>query len=332
MPTVSVDRREENGTMDEETSANGLKPHTESVLGTNGVDRTESITQDLKQLSLTTSVDSVGSGSSVKLRSRQIMINKISANGDSTSNTRLTYSSSPIPSLSCHQDTHRFKRRSMGFSTKVSRPIPPVRSMSLPAGVPNLCLLGSFEESVLNGRLEPCGYVEGFTAELGASGSFIPNHVTLPVTTSFFNLTDSGDTYGTSPYFGHIDISNIGRRGYKVPNKGTVQLTLFNPNKTVVKMFIVHYDHSDMPPSSSTFIRQKTITQNIQKRLPPSLHYLIHLRFISTRSSRHYLHTDIKLLFARKAPDIDTGTACQPLLSTITEGPTDPKYGPVAEI
>lgn len=47
----------------------------------------------------------------------------------------------------------------MGFSTKVrtivdnyflikiqvSRPIPPVRSMSLPAGVPNLCLLGSFE-------------------------------------------------------------------------------------------------------------------------------------------------------------------------------------------
>ena len=82
--------------MDEETSANGLKPHTESVLGTNGVDRTESITQDLKQLSLTTSVDSVGSGSSVKLRSRQIMINKISANGDSTSNTRLTYSSSPV--------------------------------------------------------------------------------------------------------------------------------------------------------------------------------------------------------------------------------------------
>lgn len=44
-----------------------------------------------------------------------------------------------------------------------------------------------------------------------------------------------------------------------------------------------------------------------------------------SRSGRHYLHTSIKLLFGRKAPDIDTDTP----LSTITEGPTDPKYGPV---
>ena len=28
---------------------------------------------------------------------------------------------------------------------QIHRPIPPVRSMSLPAVVPNLCLLGSFE-------------------------------------------------------------------------------------------------------------------------------------------------------------------------------------------
>ena len=114
MPTVSVDRREENGksallfcynhdsffcltgTMDDETSTNGLEPHTEPVLGTNGVDKTDSITQDLKQLSLSTPTDSVGCDSGVKLRSRQIMINRISTNGDSTSNTRLTYSSSPV--------------------------------------------------------------------------------------------------------------------------------------------------------------------------------------------------------------------------------------------
>ena len=53
------------------------------------------------------------------------------------------------------------------------------------------------QESVLNGRLEPCGHVDGFTAELGASGSFCPRHVTLPVTASFFSLSEHA---GTSPY------------------------------------------------------------------------------------------------------------------------------------
>ena len=30
----------------------------------------------------------------------------------------------------------------------------------------------TMQESVLNGRLEPCGQVEGFTVEVAASGSF----------------------------------------------------------------------------------------------------------------------------------------------------------------
>lgn len=34
--------------------------------------------------------------------------------------------------------------------------------------------------------------------------------------------------------------------------------TVFNPNKTVVKMFVVLYDFSDMPAKSQTFLRQKT--------------------------------------------------------------------------
>ena len=36
--------------------------------------------------------------------------------------------------------------------------------------------------------------------------------------------------------------------------------TLFNPNKTVVKMFVVLYDFSDMPPRAQTFLRQKTFS------------------------------------------------------------------------
>ena len=43
-----------------------------------------------------------------------------------------------------------------------------------------------------------------------------------------------------------------------MPEKGTIQLTLFNPLGTVVKMFVVMYDLSDMPPSSQVDIQLVT--------------------------------------------------------------------------
>jgi len=49
------------------------------------------------------------------------------------------------------------------------------------------------------------------------------------------------------------------KKGYNVPRAGTIQLTLFNPLKTVVKMFVVPYDLTDMPPGSCTFLRQRTL-------------------------------------------------------------------------
>jgi Domain of unknown function (DUF4210) len=59
-------------------------------------------------------------------------------------------------------------------------------------------LLGTFEESVLNGRLEPVSTVHGFTAELGASGSFCPKHLCLPVTVFFYTLGDNDKV--STPY------------------------------------------------------------------------------------------------------------------------------------
>ena len=50
---------------------------------------------------------------------------------------------------------------------------------------------------------------------------------------------------------GHI---NLGKKGYRVPQSGTIQVTLFNPLGTVVKMFVVMYDLSDMPPNSQVFL------------------------------------------------------------------------------
>ena len=51
-------------------------------------------------------------------------------------------------------------------------------------------------------------------------------------------------------FVGHI---NLGKKGYRVPQSGTIQATLFNPLGTVIKMFVVMYDLSDMPPNSQVY-------------------------------------------------------------------------------
>lgn len=209
-----------------------------------------------------------------------------------------------------------------------------------------LPLLGTFEESVLNGRLEPVSTVQGFMAELGASGSFCPRHMPLPVTVFFYTLGDNDKV--SAPYLGHI---NLGKKGYNVPRSGTIQVTLFNPLRTVVKMFVVVYDLHDMPANSHTFLRQRTLyvpanqKESVQvdvKETPYEYHedyhkylrYLIHLRFVSGKTGKIYLHTDIRMIIFRKA-DVDTATALGNQidgesyeLRSHTHGPVNPKFSP----
>ncbi|CAL1548288.1 unnamed protein product, partial [Lymnaea stagnalis] len=127
------------------------------------------------------------------------------------------------------------------------------RTLSTSAPASTNCLLGNFEESILNGRIDPVGTVEGFTAEIGASGSFCPKHLHVPVSAFFFALSDDN---APSPYL----VRYRNSLSYHL-QKHTMDSswTLFNPNKTVVKMFVVRYDLSDMPASSQTFIRQRTV-------------------------------------------------------------------------
>lgn len=66
---------------------------------------------------------------------------------------------------------------------------------------------------------------------------------------------------------------NLEKKGYQVPRSGTIQVTLLNPLGTVVKMFVVLYDLSDMPPRSHTFLRQRTLRDK-------TLRYLVHLRYV----------------------------------------------------
>lgn len=200
------------------------------------------------------------------------------------------------------------------------------KALSTSAPASTNCLLGNFEESVLNGRIEPVGVVSGFTAEIGAGGSFCPKHITIPVTAYFFQLSDDN---APSPYLGHINLDSLGKRGYHIPSCGTLQVTLFNPNKTVVKMFVVMYDLSDMPPNCQTFLRQRTMYTPVDpnSQEPSYLRYLIHLRISSTKTGKIFLHTDIRLIFARDKFEFDPKVANYELRS-YTEGPQNPKFSP----
>ncbi|XP_076143803.1 atos homolog protein A [Alosa pseudoharengus] len=208
--------------------------------------------------------------------------------------------------------------------------------LSASAPPASLSLLGNFEECVLNYRLEPLGTIEGFTAEVGASGTFCPSHMTFPVDVSFYSVSDDN---APSPYMGVINLESLGKRGYRVPPSGTIQVTLFNPNKTVVKMFVVMYDLREMPAGHQTFLRQRTFSVPVKresnghvnkKSLPLSqgrtLRYLVHLRFQSSKSGKIYLHRDIRLLFSRKSMEVDSGAAYE--LKSFTESPADPRFSP----
>ncbi|XP_069737028.1 atos homolog protein B [Phaenicophaeus curvirostris] len=216
------------------------------------------------------------------------------------------------------------------------------RSSTVPWGTSTIshALLGNFEESILKGRFAPSGRIEGFTAEIGASGSYCPQHATLPVDVTYFDISEHSVP---SPFLGVIDLEALGKKGYSVPKAGTIQVTLFNPNKTVVKMFLVTYDFQDMPANHMTFLRHRIFLVPVGEKEgatvdpsdPPGsgpprrvLCYLMHLRFHSSKSGKIYLHDDIRLLFSRKSIEVDSGIPYE--LKSFTEMPRNPCYSPRA--
>nr|BAE28988.1 unnamed protein product [Mus musculus] len=205
----------------------------------------------------------------------------------------------------------------------------PPSASPFPTPAVSRTLLGNFEESLLRGRFAPSGHIEGFTAEIGASGSYCPQHVTLPVTVTFFDVSEQN---APAPFLGVVDLTPLGRKGYSVPKVGTIQVTLFNPNQTVVKMFLVTFDFSDMPAAHMTFLRHRLFLVPVGEEGNASpthrlLCYLLHLRFRSSRSGRLSLHGDIRLLFSRRSLELDTGLPYE--LQAVTEAPHNPRYSPL---
>uniref|UniRef100_A0A672TE56 Atos homolog protein B n=1 Tax=Strigops habroptila TaxID=2489341 RepID=A0A672TE56_STRHB len=185
------------------------------------------------------------------------------------------------------------------------------------------------QESILKGRFVPSGKIEGFMAEIGASGSYCPQHATLPVDVTYFDISEHSVP---SPFLGVIDLEALGKKGYSVPKAGTIQVTLFNLNKTVVKMFLVTYDFQDMPANHMTFLHHRIflvpVGEEERATVGPSALLLSPLRFYSSKSGKTYLHDDIRLLFSRKSIEVDSGIPYE--LKSFTEMPRNPCYSPRA--
>ncbi|KAJ3115339.1 hypothetical protein HDU96_000823 [Phlyctochytrium bullatum] len=156
-------------------------------------------------------------------------------------------------------------------------------------------LVGSYEESILSGRMStlPSRPIT-FLAEIGVMGLGkgvkaklkCPPHVNLSFPAYFYDLLD--DETPSTPYVGVIDVENLKglmmkkegvstptgspceegdkdmlefrrkwRGGYRLPHKGQLQVIIKNPARTAVKLFLIPYDFTDMPPSTKTFLRQK---------------------------------------------------------------------------
>ncbi|OAR00083.1 hypothetical protein LLEC1_01081 [Akanthomyces lecanii] len=104
---------------------------------------------------------------------------------------------------------------------------------------------------------------------------------------------------------------------YRIPEKGQIQIIVKNQNKTALKLFLVPYDLTGMPPGTKTFIRQRSYSHGpIIDNLPnlsasaaavamgrPTLRYLVHLHVCSPSKGRFYLYKSIRIVFANRVPE-----------------------------
>ncbi len=101
--------------------------------------------------------------------------------------------------------------------------------------------------------------------------------------------------------------------GFKIPEKGKIQITLSNAEKTAFKLFLIPYDLKDMPVGSKTFIRHLLFREPVQqshnnihnnKELGVGknkcLLQAIHLQICHPRSNKYYLYDNFRIVFQNR--------------------------------
>ncbi|KAI1437159.1 hypothetical protein GGR50DRAFT_646321 [Xylaria sp. CBS 124048] len=120
--------------------------------------------------------------------------------------------------------------------------------------------------------------------------------------------------------------------GYRIPQKGQIQIIIKNQNKTAVKLFLVPYDLAGMEPGTKTFVRQRIYSgckpphdgSSSDSDSPadhPILRYLVHLHICCPARGSFYLYNTIRVVWASRVPD-----GRKRLRNEITL--PDPRYSP----
>jgi hypothetical protein len=127
-------------------------------------------------------------------------------------------------------------------------------------------LLGSYEESLFRGRMSSLAShsIEGFQVQLGVLGSpqcrpknlSCPPHKCYPFPVNYYDHPpeERSSSSPSSPYVGTLTLLEP----FSIPDRGQLQFTIQNPQLTCVKVLLIPYDFSQMPPNTKTFLRQKS--------------------------------------------------------------------------
>lgn len=144
-------------------------------------------------------------------------------------------------------------------------------------------LLGSMRESLLHGKTSGRQSKPIKFKAMISAGFATP--VLMDFDASFYTWEDGNE----SPYVGSIDMSGkkldkAGFPGYKVDERGKIQVVICNSEESAIKIILVNYNIRKLKSGYRVFIRQS------------NENYTIHLNFMNCKG-KFYLYDDIKVIF-----------------------------------